>query len=226
VERAKLNTAKRSYALVAEGVLLGFESLEREFSEKVSTFSLTFSEACEAFGRFNADLGAHALQELASFPRLEGQRAASMIIPSTPVLRPAALEFDIFAFKSWEKVFNPVFTVLRFAKGPVKGEWKEFVTVDKGDLLLVVEEGVRDLYVRNDNTGYFGLIAKTMVVDVANAGKKMVRKLKSDSEGAGVLKVKKDQYVILVAERPGGMGLCHTIMHELGLIPLALLKKP
>jgi hypothetical protein len=223
-ERANLTRAKREYALKAEQVILAFEDLEKSFSATMADFAQAFGVLCDGLGTFYATLTAEAQKAEAAFPKHIAVKVAERRLGR--VIRPPQIEFDVFSLLSWEKVFTPIFAIMRVSKATIVPEWKEFVAADKGDILLIIEEGVGEAYVRNENTGFFGLIPKSMMGELTTAGKKMVRKVIADVEGYGLMSIKKDQYVIVVARKDNKMKLCHNAFHELGMIPKAKLKKP
>jgi hypothetical protein len=219
-----LGQAKRVYALAVEKLLIRFEEMEKTFCEKLAFYSATFAGVIQTFGQNIGELGPLGS---AALPPLKTALAvpAHLPVPVAPErLTAVPVTVNVFQMHKAEAVMMAVAARMRIAKETVDPEWREFVSTTKGDYLLVCEEVGKDLYVRNDNTGDYGIIAAADVAELPTGGKKNFMKVVQPVTVDGVALLP-GQWVLAIGGRDDGAIRCHTALHEVVVVPRTAVKK-
>jgi hypothetical protein len=218
-ECERLGQAKREYALVAERMILRFEAMEREFFTKITEFSDRFARVIDAFGAAFVGDAPDAARAVANLRAQIARPAMPREVGTSDFVDIPQLSPSVFQFLKPKTILAGIAARLRIAIKEIEPD-----IAKKGDFLLIVEERGKELYVRNDASGKFAVVAAADVVELPNGGRKNFRKVLGDIVADGI-PLAKGQCVIIVGFEDRLIVRCHTAQHKVVTLPMTALKK-
>jgi hypothetical protein len=219
IQCARLGQAKREYALVAEKMILRFEETEREFFTKIAEFSDGFARVIDSFGAAFVDAAPEAARAVAQLRAAIARPAEPRAVGTSNFVDIPELSPSVFQFLKPETILGGIVALMRIAVRKIEPD-----VAEKGDFLLVVEDRGKDLYVRHDVSGKFGVVAVADVIALPNGGRKNFRKVVRDVVVDGIA-LRKGECVLIVGPEGGPEIRCHIACHEVVTLPRTAVKK-